>query len=152
MDEELEPCLVGILCALASPAASGLVAVIDALEADALRKLNQNEAYRAARLIAAAPAAVVLGAAAVANEAINSQIRPLTQLLPVGALAQCGDAGRILREARQFVDDAQGELNEFATSLARQLSLVDELDQLIAELQDQLDFFQSIKDALRNCA
>jgi hypothetical protein len=152
VDDELEPCLVSILCALASPAAAGLVAVVDALEADALRKLSQNEAYRAARAIAAVPAQAVLGTAAVANEAINSQIRPLTQFLPVGALAQCGDAGRILREARQFVDDAQGELNEFTTSLARQLSLVDELDQLIMELQGQIDFFQSIKDALRNCA
>ena len=143
----LNPCVKLILCALSGAALNALKSIINAqiaiLEAQIVVFKTQLLQYD----ILAIPVEAVQAAA----NAVVSKVRSSAALVPLNVISQCADIGNFNLNLQQSITFALGTVNDVLGEATRLLSYKNELNALIALLENVINQFNEILDIIDEC-
>lgn len=141
-------CLSAILCALANPVLGALTVAINAARIAAQAQLAVARAELAVLQITTIPARA---ARILANTALQLA-RAGMQALPTGLIAGCADLGDLNAGFERTVGAAIAEAQSVIDTVERYLSIEEELNALIAELEALDAFLGEVIDIIASCS
>lgn len=143
----LNACVKSVLCTLSTPVLSALRGVVQAQIAQAQAVLGILQARSLTLGIQLVPIELARDAA----NAVLQESQSIANLLPLSLVEGCGDLGQVRQNLNAAVEQATASVNDFADDATRALSLKDETDARIAELNAQLAEFSELVDTITAC-
>jgi hypothetical protein len=143
----LDACVKSVLCTLSTPILSALRGTVQAQIAQVQSVLGILQARSLTLGIQLIPIELARDAA----NAVLQESQSIANLLPLSLIAGCGDLGRVRQNLNAAVEQATSGVNDLADDATRALSLKDETDAQIAELNAQLAEFNELVGTIDDC-
>lgn len=147
MATTLDDCVRQILCGLSQPVISALNAALSAL----LIPIDTQIAFVTSQLVMLDVATLPVTIAADAIRALLAQVRAASNILPLSLAVACFDIGVLNLNINEQIDRLTADLAEYEQKLTRLLSLKEELNALIEQLNLIKDQYLAVQAVLQSC-
>jgi len=143
----LQPCVKQILCSLSDSALRSVQSLIDGQVAILESQISIYQTQILQYDVISIPVVIAQQAA----QAIVDNVRESAYLIPLGAIGDCVDLGNFNLNLQQSIDVSLSAADDFLFEAARLLSYSEELNAIVAELNDSIDQFNNISFVIEQC-